>query len=127
MGLEQHYVGDGHLTALRGIVMSWGGLLLLGGVAAPFIGFWMGVTEHELRDLGPLVSMAMLGLPGLLVLGVAGGTFLWSGFRIADGRSMAWFGCFAALVTLVIGFWPLAIYGFFALCRAEVRRFCGLS
>ncbi len=71
--------------------------------------------------------MFLVGIPGLLVCGVTGLGFLWSGFKIGQGNSAAWFGRFGALVTLVMGFWPLAIYGFWALCRGKVRRFCGLQ
>lgn len=127
MALDDVFVGDGHLNAVRGVVMSWGGVLLMAGLLSPFLGFWMGVTEHELRDIGPLWSLVMIGAPGLLLGGITGAGFLWSGLRLGDGRTEAWFGCFGALVTLILAFWPLAIYGFWSLTRAPVRRFCGLK
>ena len=127
MKLEDAWVGDGHFTFLRAWLFGWGGLLALAGVAAPFVGYGMGLTERELQDLGGLGSAALIGIPGFLVLVTIGGVCIASAKALGVGRKWAWFGSFFGLMTFFFAFWPLGLYLFWSLIRRDVRHFCGLE
>ncbi|HJN73802.1 MAG TPA: hypothetical protein QGF58_07720 [Myxococcota bacterium] len=67
MKLEEAWVGDVHFSFLRAWVGGWGAILLAAGVASPFLGYALGITEHELQDVGGLGSALLFGVPGLLI------------------------------------------------------------
>lgn len=127
MKLEDAWVGDVHFHFLRAWLFGWGGLMAAVGIASPFIGYAMGITEHELRELGGLGSALLFGVPGLLILVTIGGIIVASAKALGEGRRWAWFGAFFGLMTFFFAFWPLGLYLFWALIRKPVRGFCGLE
>jgi hypothetical protein len=91
------------------------------------VGYALGITEHELQDVGGLGSAFLIGVPGLLILCTIGGVVLASAKALGEGRRWAWFGAFFGLMTFFFAFWPLGLYLFWSLLRRDVRVFCGLE